>query len=538
MAGNGSPKVRRQVARHQRQKGRRRRSIIAFEMVRLDRAQTEPLHEQLYRQIRAELETGSFGGGSWRLPSSRSLAADLGISRFTVKLALERLRTEGYLRSATGSGTFVAELLPEHFLKAPPADPLPGIDLPVRVSTRVTLLSDKRDAAQLNHGVAGPPGRALVSGIPAVDEFPIETWERLRTQALARKGAHLLRYASSRGELDLRKALAAYLCDFRGVRCDPDQIVIVSGMQQAMMVSAMALMNPGEIVWIEDPGYFQARNVFNFAGATLAPRPVDGEGLIIRKSSKERPPKMIYVTPSAQFPLGMTMSSHRRQSLVSFAKEHSAFVFEDDYNSEFWFTRPPAPALQGIDNSGHVIYAGTMSKILYPSLRLGYLVVPERLIEAIVKTRSVMDLHSSPIDQATLARFITDGFFLSHVRRIRKLYAERREFFIEQFNELLKDHFRLQVPEAGVDLIAWLRSPQDFFLIWDFFKGCEIQPTRLSYHTIKFELDPAFIFGFAAWTKTQIRQSLVRLAAFLEKNSTGAVRGQVTEPVAALRQRT
>jgi GntR family transcriptional regulator / MocR family aminotransferase len=507
-------------------------------MIRLDRAQAEPLHEQLYRQIRAELETGSFGGGSWRLPSSRMLAADLGISRFTVKLALERLRSEGYLRSTTGSGTFVAELLPEHFLKARPAEAvLSGIDHAVRVATRVTLLSDKRSAAQLNDGVAGPPGRVLVSGIPAVDEFPMQTWERLRTQILARKGAHLLRYASSRGELDLRKALAAYLCDFRGVRCDPDQVVIVSGMQQAMMVSAMALINPGEIVWIEDPGYFQARNVFKFAGASIIPRPVDSEGLVIKKSSKERSPKIIYVTPSAQFPLGMTMSSDRRQDLIAFARERNAFILEDDYNSEFWFARPPMPSLQGIDNSGHVIYAGTMSKILCPSLRMGYLVVPERFIEAIVKTRSVMDLHSSPVDQATLARFITDGFFLGHVRRIRKLYAERREFFIEQFNAMLKDHFRLHVPEAGLDLIAWLRHPEDFLLICHFFEESEIRPTRLSYYSIKAGLDPAFVFGFAAWTKAQIRQSLLRLAVFLQRNAGGAKKAPAAVPVEVVAER-
>jgi len=259
--------------------------------------------------------------------------------------------------------------------------------------------------------------------------------------------------------------------------------------------------------------------------------------MVIRKSSKERSPKMIYITPSAQFPLGMTMSSDRRQRLIDFARQHNAFILEDDYNSEFWFARPPMPSLQGIDNSGQVIYAGTMSKILCPSLRLGYLVVPERLIEAIVKTRSVMDLHSSPIDQATLARFITDGFFLSHVRRIRKLYAERREFFIEQFNELFKEYFRLQVPEAGLDLIAWLRHPKDFFLIYDFFEESEIRPTRLSYYCIKAELDPAFIFGFAAWTKAQIRQSLHRLAVFLQRNAGRAAKARAVVPGEAVAAR-
>ena len=519
MPGNALRKDRRRGDAQAPRKGRRKRSIIAFEMIRLDRAAPEPLHEQLYQQIRQELTTGSFGNGSWRLPSSRALAADLGISRFTVKLALGRLRTEGYLRSILGSGTFIAELSPEHFMKARPANGLRGNGPPVRLSKRVEQLPDKRSGKQLDAGIAGPPGAMLVPGIPAVDEFPLATWERLRTQVLARKGAHLLRYASSRGELDLRKAIAAYLCDFRGVRCGPDQIVIVSGMQQAMMVTTLALVNPGEPVWLEDPGYSQARNVFGFAGAAIVPRPVDHEGLVIDASLTRPPPRIIYTTPSAQFPLGMTMSIKRRTELIAFARARNAFIFEDDYNSEFWFTGPPMPSLQGTDNSGHVVYAGTMSKILYPSLRLGYLVVPERLIEPIIKTRSVMDQHSSPIDQATLARFISEGFFLSHVRRSRQLYSERREFFVEEFNRLLKDHFRLQVPEAGLHLVAWLRNPEDFSLILRFSETSGVRPNRLSFFCIKARLDPAFVFGFAAWTKTQVRESLLKLVALLERRA-------------------
>jgi len=404
------------VANKARTKKRRRRSIIAFEMIRLVRKSAEPLHQQLYRQIRDELVSGSFSNNSSRLPSTRALADDLGISRLTVNLAFEKLHAEGYLRSRVGSGTFVADSLPETFLSSGRPRMRLLVERPPRLSDRVKNLPDKRVGKQFDLGIAGPPGVSFVPALPALDEFPIEIWERLRAQVLAKKGAHLLQYASSRGDPDLRKAIAAYLCDYRGARCHPDQIVITAGTQQAMMISAAALVNRGEVAWIEDPGFYQARRAFGFAGATVVPRPVDQEGIVIARPSKQPPPKIIYVTPSHQFPLGMTMSLARRTALIDFAREHDAYIFEDDHNSEFRFTGPPLPCLQGLDNSGRVIYAGTMSKILYASLRLGYLLAPEQLVEPMIKIRAVMDQHSSVIDQATLVRFLTEGYFLSHIK--------------------------------------------------------------------------------------------------------------------------
>src|SRR5947207_5705480 len=428
-------------------KKRRRRSIIAFEMIRLDRTSAEPLHQQLYRQIRDELRSGNFSDNSSRLPSSRALAADLGLARLTVNLAFSKLHAEGYLQSKAGSGTFVADLLPEAFLSARRSEAHSQTERPVHVSDRVRRLPDQRVGKDFDLGATNAgPGVALIPSVPAVDEFPIDVWERLRAQVLAKKGAHLLRYASNRGDADLRKALATYLCDFRGARCHPDQILIVGGMQQAMLISAMALLDPGQPVWIEDPGFHQARRVFTLAGAKLVPKPLDQEGMVIARSPKEKQPKLIHVTPSHQYPLGMTMSFKRRTALLDFAHAHDAFIFEDDFYAEFRFTGPPLPCLQGIDNFSRVIYAGTMSKILYPSLRLGYVVAPEQLIDSLVKIRSTMDQHSSAIDQATLARFINEGFFLSHIKRMRKLYAQRREFFIKEFNKLLSDRFILQIP--------------------------------------------------------------------------------------------
>ncbi|MGI8890620.1 MAG: PLP-dependent aminotransferase family protein [Chthoniobacterales bacterium] len=379
------------------------------------------------------------------------------------------------------------------------------------------MIPDERAGRQFDDGIAGRPGVSFVPALAALDEFPIDVWERLRAQVLAKKGAHLLQYASSRGDADLRKAIATYLCDYRGARCHPDQIIVTAGTQQAMMIAAMALVNRGEIAWIEEPGFYQARRAFGFAGATVVPRPIDEEGITLACPPKKASPKIIYVTPSHQFPLGMTMSLSRRKALIEFAHQRDAYVFEDDHNSEFRFTGPPLPCLQGMDDCGRVIYAGTLSKILYPSLRLGYLLAPEKLVEPMIKIRAVMDQHSPAIDQATLARFLTDGYFLSHIKRMRKLYADRREFFITHFNKLLGKHFDLQIPDAGLHFVAWLRRKSDLPLIMVACADVGIRPTPLSSCFMEAEPDPALTFGFAAWTGPQIREGLAKFAAALQE---------------------
>lgn len=218
------------------------------------------------------------------------------------------------------------------------------------------------------------------------------------------------------------------------------------------------------------------------------------------------------------------MSLKRRTALIDFAGKCDAFIFEDDYNSEFRFDGPPLPCLQGMDDVGRVIYAGTMSKILFPSLRLGYLVAPEQLVDSMIKVRAAMDQHSPAIDQATLARFLTEGFFLSHVKRMRQLYSERRDFFIEQFNKYLGKHFRLQVPEAGLHFVAWLKRKQDFALFTQARAETGITPTRMSFYCTEAELPPAFLFGFAAWSRAQIREALAKLASTFERLKRDAAR--------------
>jgi GntR family transcriptional regulator / MocR family aminotransferase len=486
-------------------------------MLRLDRVSSEPLHQQVYRQIRDELKSGSFGESAFRLPSSRQLAADLGISRPTVKLAFLKLQEEGYVRSKKRSGMFVASCLPESFLSASKPVLSKPKERSLRLAQRLSKILDPRAGKELDVGRGGGEGVTLLPGLPAVDEFPLAVWERLRGKVLAKKGVNLLRYASSHGDIDLRKAIAAYLCDFRGARCHADQIVVVAGMQQAMVITALALLDPGDIAWIEDPGFQQARRVFNFMGATVIPRPIDQDGIVIARTSARTSPRVIFVTPSHQFPLGMTMSLERRKELIEFAHERDAFILAADYNSEFRFDGPPLPCLQGLDNHGRVIYAGTLSKILYPSLRLGYLLVPEQLIDSTIKIRAVMDQHSSTIDQATLALFLTEGFFLSHVKRMRNFYAGRRAYFVEQFEKFLGEYFILEVRQAGLHFVAWMRNAEDFPLFAQARKETGVIPWKLSFLCVEADLKPAFVFGFAAWSRAQIKEGLAKLAAAFER---------------------
>lgn len=487
-------------------------------MVRLERDSDEPLHRQLYRQIRDELRSGNFHRSAARLPSSRALAEEIQVSRATVELAFSELQEEGYLVKKDRSGTFVADPLPEVFLTVGSEGDAAPIARQTHLSDRVMRLPDDRTGLEFDLGPTNAaPGDALASGLPAVDEFPIAIWERLRAEVLAKKGAKLLRYGSNRGDADLREAVAAYLCDFRGARCHPDQILVVAGMQQAMLISALAVLDPGQAAWIEDPGFHQARRVLALAGARIIPRPVDREGIVLDGAGMRAAPKLIYVTPSHQFPLGVTMSLRRREALLAFALRCGAYILEDDYNAEFRFCGPPLPCLQGLDRAGRVIYAGTMSKILYPSLRLGYLLVPAPLADAVAKLRTVIDQHSPTIDQATLARFITEGFYLSHVRRIRKIYSERRQIFIEQFNKLLGNRFTLEIADAGLHALAWFHSEKDLSILQRAQPQLGVKISPLAYFCIEATPPPALVFGFGAWSPAQIKEALLRLARALEK---------------------
>jgi GntR family transcriptional regulator/MocR family aminotransferase len=418
-----------------------------------------PFYRQLYARLRQAILSGSLRPGS-RLPSSRALAEELGIARNTVVNAFEQLRAEGYLTGRLGSGTFVSRALPEHLLRAPPADPhAPATDgLPPALSRHATALNAV--PVQLGRGVEGP--RVFRHGLPAVDAFPFDLWGRLTARAWRGRPAHLMGYGDPGGHQPLREAIAAYLGTSRGVKCHADQVIVVSGSQQALGLSARLLVDPGDAAWIEDPGYLGARGAFLAAGIRPVPAPVDGEGITLPPDARSgRGLRMAYVTPAHQYPLGVTMSASRRLALIDWAKRSNAWILEDDYDSEFRYAGRPLAALQGIDARGRVIYVGTFSKVLFPALRLGYVVVPESLVDVFVRARCLADGHSPTVVQDVLARFLSAGHFERHVRRMRQLYAERQAVLLRACRRELAGFLEVEGLDAGMHLLGRLAAGVD-----------------------------------------------------------------------------
>ena len=460
----------------------------------------------LHGQLKAAILDGRLQPGS-RLPPTRALATAYGVSRNTAVAAYDLLLSEGYLATRPRAGAYVADVRPRSSSRGI-ATGAAGTDSRLQAFWRRSPVP-----VQLHSPVSTRFDFRL--GVPDKRFFPFDAWRRLTARAIRSFAKKPAAYAEPQGLPGLREAIAKHVSFARAVACRPEDIVVTAGSQQALDLLARILISPGRtVVAVENPGYPPLHAAFAAAGAKIAPVQVDGDGIVVQRLPTDT--RVICVTPSHQFPLGMTMSLARRNALIAFAHERDAYVFEDDHNSEFRFTGPPLPCLQGLDEFGRVIYAGTMSKILYPSLRLGYILAPEKLVEPMIKIRAVIDQHSPAIDQATLARFLEEGYFLSHIKRMRKLYAERREFFIENFNELLGKHFVLEVPEAGLHFVAWLRRKDDLPLIMEACAQIGIRPTPLSSCFIHAETDPALTFGFAAWTRPQIREGLRKFSAALE----------------------
>jgi GntR family transcriptional regulator / MocR family aminotransferase len=420
----------------------------------LDRDSPIPLYRQFYDGIQSGILTGRLKPGS-RLPSTRQMAAELGVSRNTVMEAFTQLVAEGYLESTTGSGTRVSSVLPDHLLAA-------------RARARRTVRRPPEprlsQSGQLICGVPPVPVRswrqpiAFYPGIPAYELFPAAVWRQLfvRHWSDGRDRA-LLDYGDPGGYGPLREAIADYLRTSRRVSCDADQVIVVGGSQQGLDLAARVLLDPGDWVWVEDPGYPGARSVLTVAGARLAPVPVDQEGLDVNEGLiRCGHPRLAYVTPSHQFPLGHTMSLARRLRLLDWAGSADAWIIEDDYDAEFRYSGRPLPALQGLDDRGRVIYAGTFSKSLFPALRLGYLVVPRALVDVFLTARALTDRHRPTLDQAVLADFLTEGHFLRHLRRLRTAYAERQEVLLESLDRHLDGVIAVDRDAAGTHLIARL----------------------------------------------------------------------------------
>jgi GntR family transcriptional regulator/MocR family aminotransferase len=363
----------------------------------------------------------------------------------------------------------------------------------------------------------------------ALDAFPRDLWGRLLTRQWRRSYAELFGYREPAGYRPLREAIAAYVGAARGVRCVPDQVLVVAGSQQALDLAARLLLDPGDAAWVEDPGYPNARGALAAAGARLVPVPVDREGLVVERGIERRADaRLAYVTPANQFPLGVSLSLPRRLALLEWAHRSGAWIIEDDYDSEYRYAGPPLPALQGIDGHGRVIYVGTFSKVLYPGLRLGYLILPVEMVDAFAAARLFADAQSPVLEQAVTAEFINEGHFSRHVRRMRTLYAERQTELVRVAREQLDGLLHVTPAEGGMHLVARLPDDSDDRQIAHRAADLGIWAAPLSTFGIAASGPRGLLLGFAAVDAVQIRMGARILRRALTLPSGGARAGAGT----------
>jgi GntR family transcriptional regulator/MocR family aminotransferase len=425
-------------------------------VVSVDRSSSTPLYRQLYEGFRLAILERRLRAGQ-RIPSTRTLAQELRVSRFPLLNAFEQLVAEGYFESAPGSGTFVASRVAG---SSGPRDRDHRRGRGTRrrgsaVSHESDFLFRKTPDPWL-----GGWGAFRVSQ-PALDRFPHQVWSRLvgRQGRRTRGVPASMRYGDPMGTRSFREAVAFYLRTSRAVRCEADQVMVVSGSQHALDLSARVLLDPGSPVWVEEPGYGGARDVLRLRGARLVGVPVDAEGLNVA-SGIERcaRARAAYVTPSHQYPLGMTMSVSRRLELLAWARRSGSWVLEDDYDSEYRYGSLPIASLQGLDRDSRVLYVGTFSKVLYPALRVGYLVLPADLVARFAALRAATDDFPPTFLQSVLADFIREGHFARHLRRMRALYRERREALVDAMGRELGGALDVVEGEAGMHLVATLTA--------------------------------------------------------------------------------
>lgn len=475
--------------------------------LKIDPALGVPLYRQLESAIRQLVLNGDLAAGS-RLPATRQLSRDLGVSRLTVKNVYEQLAAEGFLDPQRGAGTFVAGISTSELPPAvphPPARAAPGRR---QLSSRVIRVGQSKATTRLG-GVG-----AFRPGVPALDRFPRRAWAAAWSRVMRRSGDELLGYGPPGGLPELKRAIVAHLRDHRGMHCGPEQIVITSGAQQAFTLVALTMIEPGAVVWCEDPGHIAVRDAMRLLGADVKSVPIDEEGFDLRRAVAEhRDAGLIFVTPSHQHPLGITMSLNRRLELLDYAHLHNALLIEDDYDSEFRYTGRALPALQALDRSGLVLYVGSFSKSLFPALRVGYLVCPPAMSNAFATGQTLLSQHVSPLQQQVLAGFMLDGGFNAHIRKMRALYRLRRDTLVDGLTGQAGDLFELEPCHAGMHLIGWLRNRavtdgQAAKAIWA--GGVDCLP--VSIYGDSRASRPGIMFGFACAAEDEIAGNVARVA--------------------------
>jgi GntR family transcriptional regulator/MocR family aminotransferase len=469
-----------------------------------------PLYLELYGRLRQAILRGGLKPGT-RLPSSRTLAQDLEISRTTAEEALSKLEGEGFLVRRVGDGTYVSDALSHATSRAhrPQAEPR-GSGVAPGLSRRGAFLSQTQ-------GCVEPlVRRPFAAGQPSPEAFPYGLWQKLLVRRSRESGRALLGYGDPAGYGPLREAIAQYLISSRGVVCGPDQVLVLTSSQQALDLSCKLLLDPGDKAWLEEPGYPGARAALLGAGADITPVPVDSQGLDVAQGQSLAPhAKLAYVTPSHQYPLGATLSLNRRLALLRWARNSGAWIIEDDYDSEFRYQGRPLAAIQGLEEATPVIYVGTFTKAMFPSLRIAYVVAPKRIIQALTSARSLQDGHTPSLMQAVLADFIQEGHFHTHLRKMKSHYQARRDLLLESLATHLGPRLLVKEDGAGLHVTTLLPSGYDDEALARraALKGLDLPPLsgmHLGAHPL-----PGLVLGYAALSPDQIQGGVAALARLI-----------------------
>ncbi len=464
------------------------------------------LRLQIYRQLWQSISDGTFPAGS-KLPPSRDHAKALGVARNSILWALDRLKAEGYLHTRVGDGTYVADAA--HML---PVARRHGVRPVMPASPGLSRRGQAMvDAVRHWPPPAGEP-IAFRVGYPALNAFPYPTWEKLMRLTQKDQGTAMARYISPAGHPPLQQAISQWLLVSRGIRCDAGQVIVVSGSQQALDLVGRILLDPGDEVLVEDPGYQGIRASLMGHGAVARPVPLDAEGMDIDHAARKWPKaRMAVVTPSWQFPAGVHMGLGRRLAVLAWARLHQAWVVEDDYDGEFQYLPHRTPALASLDESGRTIHVGTFSKSLHPGLRMGFIVVPDRLVDAFTAAKVLADRHNPALEQAVLARFIADGHLLRHLQRMRALYAERQQTMIDALNRATHGAIQLMPSLRGIHLVHEIPAGADDASLVIQAKSAGVHLAALSAFCMA-SPRRGWAFGYAAYDAPELQRAAKRLA--------------------------
>jgi GntR family transcriptional regulator/MocR family aminotransferase len=495
-------------------------AVSTFLANALDPKRRLPLSRQLYDELRTALGDGRLAAGA-RLPSTRDLAGVLGLSRNTVLAAYEQLAAEGWVTGRVGAGTRVSAAPAS--VPQPVPRPAPSAVKGARLSARGRMLARTSVSAAPMRGA----DRAFRPGVPALDRFPFDDWRRRVAAFWSRPRVSQLGYGDPRGLESLREAIAAHARAARAVRCDASQVLVVSGSQQGLDLAARLLLDDGDPVWMEDPGYVGARAAFRASGGRVVPVGVDGEGLVVEAGVRLAPrARLAYVTPSHQYPAGVVLSRERRTALLAWARRAGAWILEDDYDSEYRHVGWPLESLQGLDGGERVIYVGTFSKTMFPGLRLGYVIAPRALAAAFGNARALLDRQPPAAEQAALASFLEDGAYARHLRRMRTLYAARRSALLDAVaRDVPAARLELRPAETGMHLLALLPPGVDDRAVSARALAMGVEVPALSRYALRRPRRGGLVLGYAGYDERALRRGTTILARALDGEGGSATTG-------------